>query len=117
MFRLLTRLILSALFLGQAFSVAGAVCQHGSARDHALARESRDGAVAATAQAEETAASVVAKKGALSGGIASVATAILASIPLVNLPPKESERLDWLTTDGPFLARLDTGPLLRPPHA
>ena len=57
-------LIMSALFLGQGVSVAAAMCRHGSADAHATARDSRDGSISAAALAEETAASVVEKKGA-----------------------------------------------------
>ena len=111
-------LIMSALFLGQGVSVAAAMCRHGSADAHATARDSRDGSVSAAALLEETAASAVEKKGALSGSAALHTT-------VVDLPPAlilAEHDVDVRPRPWPATAALapvgqSTAPLLRPPSA
>jgi hypothetical protein len=116
--RFVVFLIVSALFLGQGFSVAAAMCRHGGAHNHAMALRSRDGSVAAAAKAEETAASVVDKKGELSAGNA------LYSV-LADLPPglmladrsEEARALPWPAGGEAALKSSGLSPLLRPPLA
>ena len=115
--RLLLSLVMATLFFSQGFSVAAAVCQHRSVRDHAMARESRDRAVAAAAFAEESAASVVEKKGSSFGSLTSTAAAVLPSIVRADRAQEVSGTQPWYTTEGPELGRRATEPLLRPPLA
>ncbi len=113
--RLVVFLILAGLFLGQGFSVAAAVCQHRSAHDHAMALHSHDGAVAEAAQAEETAASVVEKKGALAGSSLALEAAVLAPAPSLAPPGGSHQAVPWPMNNRPELGRSDPAPLLRPP--
>jgi hypothetical protein len=108
-------LVISALFLGQGFSVAAAICHHRDARDHAMARQSRDPVVAAAALGEETAASVVEKKGALAAGSLSLAVAVLA--PALELATERHSGLvlAWSRAEVDTLEGSITSPLLRPP--
>ena len=111
-------LIMSALFLGQGVSVAAAMCRHGSADAHATARDSRDGSVSAAALFEETAASVVEKKGALSGSaslhttVADLPPALILVEHNVDVRPRP-----WPATAALALVGQSTSPLLRPPSA
>ena len=111
-------LIMSALFLGQGVSVAAAMCRHGSADAHATARDSRDGSVSAAALSEETAASVVEKKGALSGS-ASLHTTVVDLPPALILAEHyvDVRPRPWPATAALALVGQSTAPLLRPPSA
>ncbi len=114
--RILISLVMTALFLGQGFSFAAALCRHGSAREHAIARESRDKAVASVAEAEEAAEMVVEKKGALSGS--SSLHSIWAALPTSpRLADRTSDlrELEWPAADDLALKSEPTAPLLRPP--
>lgn len=109
-------LIVSALFLGQGFSVAAAMCRHGSAREHAMARDSRDGKVAAAAKAEDTAASVVERKGALAGS--SSLYSQVADLPPALALAERGPNVRGLPWHGRDVMALDgeaQSPLLRPP--
>ena len=114
--RLLIFLIIGALFLGQGFSAGAAMCVHRSANDHARALESRDGAVAAVAQNEDSAASLMAKKAASPGVVGLNWVAHLAAPPLLVPPRAVSDRIMMSFADGPALDGISTIPLLRPPH-
>lgn len=112
-------LIMSALFLGQGVSVAAAMCRHGSADAHATARDSRDGSVSAAALLEETAASVVEKKGALSGS-ASLHTTVADLPPALMILAEHNVDVrprPWPATAALALVGQSTSPLLRPPSA
>jgi hypothetical protein len=116
--RFIVCLIISALFLGQSFSVAAAMCRHGSAHNHAVARQSKDGSVAAIAKAEDTAASVVEKKGALSGG--NPVSPALAELPpalMLAEPNPQARALPWPGAGDTALKGNAITPLLRPPLA
>ena len=114
--RLLTFLMICALFLGQGFSASAAMCVHRSAQAHARALESRDGAVAAVAQNEDSAASLTAKKAAASSIVELVWVAHLAPLPLFVPPSAVSDRIIMSLADEPALKGISTAPLLRPPH-
>ena len=114
--RFLIFLIISALFLGQGFSAGAAMCVHRSAVDHARALDSRDGAVAAVAQNEDSAASLMAKKAAPAGAVGLNWVAHLAAPPMLVLPRAVSELIMMSFADGPALEGISTIPLLRPPH-
>lgn len=107
---------MTALFLGQGFSVAAALCRHGGAVEHAIARKSLDKAVASVAEAEEAAALVVEKKGALSG--ASSIHSIWAALPTSLWLAERTSNvggLAWPADDELALTSEATTPLLRPP--
>ncbi len=114
--RFLIFLLIGALFLGQGFSAGAAMCVHRSAVDHARALDSRDGAVAAVAQNEDSAASLITKKAAPAGAVGLNWVAHLAA-PTVIVPPRAvSDRIMMSFADGPALTGISTIPLLRPPH-
>ena len=114
--RLLIFLIIGALFLGQGFSAGAAMCVHRSANDHARALVSREGAVAAVAQSEDSAASLMAKKAASAGAVGLNWVAHLAAPPVIVPPRAVSGRIMMSFADGPALQGISTTPLLRPPH-
>lgn len=117
MFRFVTFLIICALFLGQGFSAGAAMCVHRSAGDHARALESRSSRVAAIAENEDSAASLISKKAAPSAmyGLNWVAH---LPVPTFLVPPRTtSEPVVASFADGPALDSMSTAPLLRPPHA
>ena len=114
--RFLISLLIGALFLGQGFSAGAAMCVHRSAVDHARALDSRDGAVAAVAQNEDSAASLMAKKAAPSGMAGLHWVAHLAPPPVIVPPRAGSDRIMMSFADGPALDGISTSPLLRPPH-
>ena len=113
--RLLTFLIICALFLGQGFSAGAAMCVHRSADAHAQALESGDATVAAVAQNEDEAASLMAKKAASSGAAGLNWVAHLAAPPVLVPPLSGAERVGRSFADAPPLKGVSTAPLLRPP--
>ena len=114
--RFLIFLLIGALFLGQGFSAGAAMCVHRSANDHARALESRDGAVAAVAQNEDRAASLMSKKAAPAAAVGLHWVAHLAP-PSALVPLRAvSDRIAMSFADGPSLQGISTSPLLRPPH-
>lgn len=115
--RLLTFLIICALFLGQGFSAGAAMCVHRSAGEHARALKSAEGVVAAVAQNEDSAASMMAKKAVASGAVGLNWVAHLATPPAIVPPRVLSDRVMMSFADEPALESLSTAPLLRPPHA
>ena len=116
MSRFLIFLLIGALFLGQGFSAGAAMCVHRSAVDHARALDSRDGAVAAVAQSEDSAASLMAKKAASAGMIGLNWVAHLAAPPVIVPPRAISGPIMMSFADGPALTGISSIPLLRPPH-
>lgn len=117
--RFLGILIVFGLLAGQGFSVAAAICQHHSAREHALALQSHDKRIAAVALTEESAASVTAKKGALTGTGASFAPVLADLLPAPSLLVRSSDRSppSHSPTDARELVGISPNPLLRPPLA
>lgn len=113
--RFLVSFIMSCLLVGQSFSVAQANCQHRSAHDHAVARQSRDGKVAAAARAEETAATVVEKKGAVAADAPSISLAVMVPAASFVREGRSVDLLPWPRTAGPPLSSSTNRPLLRPP--
>ena len=114
--QLLVFLMISAMFLGQGFSAGAAMCVHRSADDHAQALSSRDGAIAAVAQEEDDAASLVSKKAASAGAVGLNWAAHLPSPSIVLPPLAAAERITRSLADGPALIGISAIPLLRPPH-
>jgi hypothetical protein len=66
MARILALFMILALVATQGGAIAAASCRHQNAREHALARESRDPKIAAVSLNEDAAAAVAAKKGSQS---------------------------------------------------
>lgn len=93
------------------------MCVHRSAQEHAAALESRDGAVAAVAVNEDSAAALVAKKAAPAGANGSNFVAHLVPPPVIVPPSHVVDRVIPSFADGPALESISTAPLLRPPHA
>lgn len=117
MSRLITFLVVCALFLGQGFSAGAAMCVHRSATDHARALVSRDGAIAAIARNEDSAAALMAKKAAVSGTVGPSWVAHLVA-PIMVVPPRTaSQHVIPSFADEPAMKGISTAPLLRPPHA
>ena len=117
MARLLTLLMMIALVVGNGSAAAGALCRHQDARAHAIARQSHDAKIAATALTEEAAAAAVSKKGALGSGPS-------LSLPAYILPaaapipaPRASEPAQGLQADSMQPAGRSIRPLLEPPVA
>ncbi|WP_309602388.1 hypothetical protein [Sphingomonas sp.] len=117
MIRLLTFLMIGALFLGQGFSAGAAMCVHRSAAEHARALESRIGVVAAVAQNEDSAVSLQSKKAAPSVSVGLNWVAHLAAPSAIVPPLAVSDRVTVSLTDAPALTGISTAPLLRPPHS
>jgi len=116
--RFVIYLIMSALFLGQGLSVAAAVCHHRDAHEHSMALESRNVTVATVAKSEDTAASVVEKKGALSGASSLYSTVADLSPAWMSAGPiKKARALAWPSSDTLAREGKATQPLLRPPLA
>ena len=116
MIRFLTFLMICALFLGHGFSAGAAMCVHRSAADHARALESRNGAVAAIAQNEDSAVSLQSKKAAPPVLVGLTWVAHLAAPSAIVPPLAVSDRVAASLTDAPALQGISTAPLLRPPH-
>ena len=113
--RFLILLLIGALFLGQGFSAGAAMCVHRSADEHARALASRDDAVAAVAQNEDSAASLMAKKAAPSS-VAGLNWVAHLDAPTVLVPLRAvSDRVMMSLADGPALEGISAIPLLRPP--
>jgi hypothetical protein len=115
--RLLTLLMLLALVVGQGSTLAAAICQHQSLREHIAARQGPDRKAAAAALTEEAAASVAGKKGAL-GGAGAAAGPVLSLPPApFALPPRLAEPVQVRIVDEPPLDGTSVRPLLQPPSA
>ncbi|HYJ51885.1 MAG TPA: hypothetical protein VEW04_01825 [Allosphingosinicella sp.] len=105
------------LVVANGSAVAGAVCRHRDAREHAIARQSQDATVRTAALTEEAAAAVASKKGAL-GSVASLSlpayilpSASLAPVPHPAEPMRGPER------ESTPLPSRSIRPLLEPPVA
>lgn len=117
MLRFTSFLLICALFLGQGFSANAAMCVHRSAAAHARALESRDGAVAATAENEDSAAALIAKKVAVAGAAGLVWVAHLPAPTMLRPLPVVAQPVTMSLADAPALNGISTLPLLRPPLA
>jgi len=117
MARLVTLLMIITLVVANGSAVAGAVCRHRDAREHAIARQSQDAKVMAVALTEEAAAAVAAKKGAF-GSAASLALPayILPAASLSSVPPAVQPVRGAEPEPAPLSSR-SIRPLLEPPVA
>jgi hypothetical protein len=112
--RLLALLAMATLVVGYGSSVAAAVCQHQSLREHVAARDSAGGQLAAAALSEEAAASTDAKKGSVSTAPI-LPPADLSRLAAFAFPPRATEPSGRRLTDTPLLSGLSVLPLLHPP--
>jgi hypothetical protein len=115
--RLLTLLMLLSLVVGQGTSLAASICQHRSLREHIAARQGPDRNAAATALAEEAAASVAGKKGALGGGGVAAGPVLTLPPAAFAMPVRVAEPVRVRIVDEPPLAGTSVRPLLQPPSA
>jgi hypothetical protein len=112
---LLTWLMVVVLVVGQGSSVAASVCRHRDMSDHVAARHSQDRSIAAVALTEEAAASVAAKKGAVSGGESASAPMDMLPPAAIVVPAPPVERMARRVADDPTPASAPVRPLLPPP--
>ncbi|MDB5671118.1 MAG: hypothetical protein JWO25_2077 [Alphaproteobacteria bacterium] len=113
----LSLLMIVTLVIGHGSSVAAAICQHRTAGEHAMARASHDGRIAARALSEEAAANVNGKKAAPADtGASAGPTDMLPPIKLVA-PLRTIDPILRRLTDAPSLAGTSHRPLLEPPTA
>ncbi|HMJ93760.1 MAG TPA: hypothetical protein VK472_06650 [Allosphingosinicella sp.] len=117
MVRYLTALLILVVVIAHGSSVAAKVCLHQNAHEHALARQSRDRAVAAIPIAEDAAAAVDSKKGsqAPSSSFHSPMEMLPAALPIV--PIRKSETIRLRPGDQLALASTRPPPPTRPPSA
>ena len=114
---MLALLMIVVLVIGHGGSYAAAICHHQDAQEHAWARQSQDGAVAARAFSEETAASVASKEGAgFSVSPAAWAADMLPNQGLVA-PDRTLEPIRTPIVDQTRLASRSVLPQLEPPAA
>lgn len=117
MLRFLAMLMIVALVIGHGGSYAAAICHHQNAEEHALARLSHDGPVAAKALSEETAASVASKEATgLSASPSAWAADMLPNQGLVA-PFRIFEPIRTPIVDQARLASRSVPPQLEPPAA
>src|ERR1044072_4584174 len=105
------------LVVANGSAVAGAVCRHRDAREHAIARQSQDAKVAAVALTEEAAAAVASKKGALGGNAALSLPAYVLPAAALSPVPQAVEPLRGPQAEPAPLWRRSVRPLLEPPGA
>jgi hypothetical protein len=117
MARLLTLLMMIVLVAANGSAVAGAMCHHRDAREHSIARQSRDAKVSASALTEEAAAAIASKNGTV-GSSASLALPAYI-LPQANLPfaPRDVEPMRRPQVDATPLSSRSIRPLLEPPVA
>jgi len=117
MARLLALLMIVAMVLGQGSAMANAVCRHQNLREHVLARQSRDAAVAAVSQREDAAADAASKKASRSADSSSQWPAQLLppTIEPASAPAPERPRLR--PARHAALPSASVQPLLEPPAA
>ena len=117
MARLLTLLMMIMLVAANGSAVAGAMCRHRDAREHAIARHSQDAKVAAAALNEEAAAAAASKKGALGGNVSLSLPAYIVPAAALTPAPREAEPVRSRGLDSPPLSSRSIRPLLEPPVA
>jgi len=117
MARLLTLLTILAMVLGQGSAMANAVCRHQNAREHVLARQSRDAAVAAVSQREDAAADAASKKASRSADGNSQWPAQLLPPAIEPAPALAAESPQYRTAHYAALPSATVQPLLKPPSA
>ena len=116
MARLLTLLMMITLVVANGSAAAGAICRHRDAQAHAIARQSHDAKIAATALTEEAAAALHAKKGALGGAAVSLPAYIVPSAAPTPAP-NAAEPMRSARTEPVRLPDRAIPPLLEPPAA
>jgi hypothetical protein len=117
MTRLVTLLMIIALVVANGSAVAGAVCRHRDAREHAIARQSQDAKVAAVALSEEAAAAVASKKGALGSNASLSLPAYVLPAAALSPVPHAVEPMRGPQAEPAPLSSRSIRPLLEPPAA
>lgn len=117
MTRLLTLLMMMVLVAANGSAVAGAMCHHRDAREHSIARQSRDAKVSAAALTEEAAAAVASKNGMMGSNAALALPAYILPDATIPLAPGDAEPLQRRQVDPKPLSSRTIPPLLEPPVA
>ena len=117
MARLLTLLMMITLVVANGSAAADAICRHRDAHEHAIARQSHDARIAATALTEEAAAAMAAKKGALDGGASLSLPAYIVPSAALAPAPRAAEPLRGPRAEPLGLPGRSIRPLLEPPVA
>ena len=117
MARLLTLLMIIMLVAANGSAVAGELCRHRDAREHAMARQSQDAKVAAVALSEEAAAAAAAKKGALGSSTSLALPAYIVPDAALTPAPHAAEPMRSPQADSAPLPSRSIRPLLEPPLA
>ncbi|CAA9532742.1 MAG: hypothetical protein AVDCRST_MAG23-1180 [uncultured Sphingosinicella sp.] len=115
--KLISLLIMLALAVTNSSAVAAAACQHVDAQAHAVALQSSDPDVAATAADEEAAAAEANNKSTLAkAGAVQLAGFLLPSAPAISAP-RSVEALSRAPIRPEPLPSRTVSPLLEPPLA
>lgn len=115
--RLLTWVMIVTFVFANCSAAVAAVCSHMDARDHAIALQSDDSRISASAQTEEAAGSVAAKKGApVDAGSVQLAAYTL-SASTISLPIRAQEPNRMRATNAARPTSASVQPLLEPPAA
>ena len=117
MARLLTLLMIIVLVAANGSAVAGAMCHHRDAREHEIARQSRDTKASAAALTEEAAAAVASKNGTMGSNAALALPAYILPDATVPPAPRDAEALPSRQMDPRPLSSRTISPLLEPPVA
>ena len=115
--RLLTFLMMMTLTIVSGTSIAAAMCQHQNAQEHAVALHGDDKGSAAVAQLEDTAGSVLSKRGALADAGAFSLPAFIIPDTSAEVRFSGTELQPLRPADVAKLASLSIAPLLEPPSA
>jgi len=115
--RLLILMLMTALAFVSSTSVAAALCSHQDAQEHVLALASDDQRIAATAELEEAAGALAAKKGALADAGAFGLAAFILPASALALEPLSGRAPPALDENSAKVAGLTPQPLLEPPAA
>jgi hypothetical protein len=117
MARLVTLLMMITLVVANGSAAAGAMCRHQDARAHAIARQSQDAKVAGVALAEEAAAALASKKGALGSNASPSLPAYILPCAALSPAPRAVEPMRRPQLQSTPLSSRSIRPLLEPPVA
>jgi hypothetical protein len=105
------------LVVANGSAIAGAVCHHRDAREHAIARHSQDAKIAAVALTEEAAAAVASKNGTLGSNATLSLPAYILPEAALAAAPRAVEPIRARQLEPAPLSSRSIRPLLEPPVA